>query len=146
MRIALIYREYSDIIEGIENSLRSTAPDTVFRKFEWNEKENIMKKLEEFSPQLLITENLAGFSMTTLMDSIAYNRINSLQFHLLTNDSWNTPRNLSILKKPLSLSMSFLCSKDEYKELLIRYNPDVPFAETITDNDYAGSILSISKL
>ena len=146
MNIALIYRDYSDILKGIEASLGSQIENAVFRHFQWTENGNIMSELFDLAPEILITENLAGFTMTTMMDSIAYNKLSAKQFHLLTDDSWNTTENLELLKKPLSLSMSFLCTNAEYDEILKRINPDIPYAKAINNNDYLNTIMNTCRL
>ncbi|WP_026650964.1 hypothetical protein [Butyrivibrio proteoclasticus] len=163
MNIAIVSNDYfakniENITDEIREMLAECVNDTIYshtkdessdtdsgvtatniKLFKCKAGDNIMSQLENFKPDLLITENLAGFNMTTLMDSIAYNKIHALQIHVISDDpvlnsSDAEGQDLSILKgKPLSLSMHFVCKSDGAKELLLTANSDIPYIHVIPD-------------
>jgi hypothetical protein len=114
--------------------------------FTCKEAEIISRELSDYTPDILITENMAGFHMETLMDSIFYNTMFSRQFHFLLDDSWKSPSKKELLKKPLSLGMSFLVLSDEDKKELLTLNPDIPYVQVISAYTPEVVVYTISKL
>lgn len=87
-----------------------------------------MQKVKELSPDMLITVNLEGFEQSTLTDNISYNLLDCKQIHFIFDK--NLP-NERYLIKPLSISMFFYCTDDEYCKYLLEKYPDIPYLKTM---------------
>lgn len=136
MNIAIVSNDYfAKNIDKIKNETAEHLGEATISMFVCNKGDNIMSALENFKPDLLITEDLAGFEMTTLMDSVAYNKIHAIQIHVISDTAMlSSPMHLKLLSKPLSLSMHFICHSEKEKECLLSLNPDIPYIH-ITSSD-----------
>ena len=88
---------------------------------------DLIGKIKEINPEILLTINLAGFDRTTLTDNIAYNLLDCKQLHVICDENL---RNEKELEKLLSIAMFFACSKKEMREVLKIKYPHIPW---ITD-------------
>lgn len=139
--IAMVLSPGGRLKDGIDELDRG-FPEAELHLFERTAaKEHIMGALKELSPDLLITEDLEGFEMTTLTDSLAYNLIHCRQIHLITRH--DLPE-MQYLAKQLSLVMHFYVTDPLLKEEVLERNGDVPFLETVT-NPLAKAIPEIAR-
>ncbi len=94
--------------KDIQGQLAESFSDIEMPFFFRKGKEDILSEIKGFDPDLLMTWNLEGFEMCTIMDAIAYNLLHCRQLHLLSGTGWNTEENRKILTKQLSLTMFLL--------------------------------------
>lgn len=93
----------------------------IFRKA--GDVHNIMAEIRSFEPDLLVTEDLEGFEICTLTDSVSYNLIHCRQKHYLFSEH---PVNEIYLSKQLGLVMTFVCSDEHMAERIRLMYPDLP--------------------
>lgn len=87
------------------------------------EKEDIVHKVKEAAPDILVVTDLFGFTQSTLTDNLALNLLDCKQVHLLISD-WIP--NESMLEKQLSIAMFFYCRSELYMEELREKYPNLP--------------------
>ncbi len=128
--IALVLSPGGSLKDQMEELDRGFS-DAELHLFERSDaRENILAALKELAPDLLITEDLEGFEMTTLTDSVAYNLVHCRQIHLITREG--LPE-MKYLEKQLSLVMHFYVTDAGLKEAVEKRNPDVPYLEVLTE-------------
>ena len=135
MKIAIVSNDYIyENIEKLRADLSASVPDKLeIRLLTCQDNENIFSALTEFAPSILITENLAGFNLGTLSGGLAYNLINAIQLHIISNENKISESDYMQLSKPLSLLMHFCCSANDSKSKLEAINQDIPYIEVTTD-------------
>lgn len=85
--------------------------------------ENVLAKIKEETPDLLVTENLEGFEMETLTDAVAYNLLHNRQLHMM----WDIPTGYAkYLEKQLSLWMYFYAKDEACVQMLQSRYPNLP--------------------
>ncbi|MCR4895650.1 MAG: hypothetical protein K5891_02625 [Lachnospiraceae bacterium] len=132
MKIAFVASETSSLAYAQEKICRivnESFPNAEIAFFLRKDQTDNLNEIKEFAPELMVTWNLEGFEMCTIMDAIAYNLLHCRQLHLLPGTGWDTEENRKILRKQLSLTMFFYCGDEEQKRRLTEINPDVPFLE-----------------
>lgn len=87
---------------------------------------DLIGKIKELKPAILLTINLAGFDRTTLADNIAYNLLDCKQLHVIIDDNL---KNEKELEKLLSIAMFFVCSHQKQCESLKGRYPHIPWIE-----------------
>lgn len=85
---------------------------------------DLIGKIKEINPEILLTINLAGFDRTTLTDNVAYNLLDCKQLHVICDENL---RNEKELEKLLSIAMFFACSRREMYEVLKVKYPHIPW-------------------
>lgn len=85
---------------------------------------DLIGKIKEINPEVLLTINLAGFDRTTLTDNVAYNLLDCKQLHVICDENL---RNEKELEKLLSIAMFFACSRREMCEVLKVKYPHIPW-------------------
>ena len=83
-------------------------------------RKRIISCLFDFSPDILITYNMAGFENKTLTGLVAYNIVDCRQFHIVTHD-YDIITDSSELK---SLNMFFF-KKDDQRFIELNENTDI---------------------
>lgn len=135
MKIAVVSNDYLyHNTESFTQAVSSTFMNVECRFWTCSYENNIYEELVSFHPSVLITENLAGFHMSTYMGNTAYNLLHCLQIHLLYDTLPFTNQQSIILGRPLSLSMHFMCCDEEKKEEALSINPDIPFIDTFSSS------------
>lgn len=132
MKVAIIshdylFENYNKLVQLTNNS----HPDWKLKLLTDSENSHVIKGLQSFAPNMLVSENMAGFDNSTLLDGIAYNLQHCLQIHILYEKCWESPQLLSYIEKPLSLSMHFYCTSEYRRKQLLSANPDIPFLEIL---------------
>jgi hypothetical protein len=108
---------FGDLPKGIECAL-------ILRQ----EEENISREIRAEAPNLIVTEDLEGFEMTTLAEGVFYNLLRCRQLHLL----WNLKEGFEeILRSHMSLNMYFSCQNEALEESLCRLNSDLTIAKEL---------------
>ncbi len=126
--IVLIVSRKGELKDRIEE-LDREFPEAELHVFQRTEKkENILADVKALKPDLLITEDLEGFEMTTLTDSVAYNLVHCRQIHLISRKG--LPE-MEFLEKQLSLVMHFYVWDPELEEEVRRRNADVPYLDLL---------------
>lgn len=92
-----------------------------------DKKGDLIQKIKDINPQILVTDNLAGFDRSTLTDNVAYNLLGCIQIHFLEQEKLKEER---FLKNPLSLSMFFFCNEECYEYYHSRY-PKLPYISKV---------------
>lgn len=87
---------------------------------------DLIGKIKEKNPALLLTVDLAGFDKVTLTDNIAYNLLDCKQLHIICSEDL---QNEEALEKPLSIAMFFACSSAEQCGQLKECYPHIPWIE-----------------
>ena len=146
MKIAIVSNNYfSDNFDQLKQTLTSVCSNCEVNLFQYHEYAEIYSALTEYAPNVLFTENLAGFNMSTLTGGPVYNLLNARQYHLIHDPKAITEKVSSYLAHPLSLSMHFLCSDSGIKEKLTTLNPDIPYIDVLkkpyTDTSAISNIL-----
>ena len=132
MKIAVVSNDYLyNNTELFTQAVSSIYSNVKCRFWPCLDSDNIYEELVSFQPSLLITENLAGFHMSTYMGNTAYNLLHCMQIHLLYDILPFTDQQAAILEKPLSLSMHFMCCDEKTKKETQIINPDIPFIDTL---------------
>ena len=145
MKIAIVSNNYiSENIDSLRQALVKKYANLDIRLFKCDSNEDIYISLSAYAPNILVTENLAGFHMETLSGSIAYNLLHSRQLHFLFDEASFSNINARILERPLSLSMRFICITEHIKNSLLSINPDVPYFDVLTDS--SPSVYEISEV
>ncbi len=122
--IALVVSRQGELKDRMEELDRG-FPDAELHVFQRSDqRENILAEIKALKPDLLVTEDLEGFEMTTLTDSVAYNLIHCRQIHLICRKG--LPE-MEFLEKQLSLVMHFYVRDPELEEEVRRRNGDVPY-------------------
>ena len=132
MKIAVVSNEYySDNMDQLKHTLSAENSDSEVRLFLCDESSDFYSDLTSYAPSILLTENLAGFNISTLTGGPAYNLLHAIQYHVVHNQEAISGKAVSHISKPLSLSMHFLCSDEEISKKLISLNPDIPYIDIL---------------
>ena len=90
-------REKLDILSNIESPFEENLNSIYFfDTSKTSSRYKIEQFIEETSPDLLVSYNLAGFELSTLADSLVYNLINCRQFHIIKKK--NLPNEIYLSK------------------------------------------------
>ena len=91
---------------------------------------DLIGKIKEKSPELLLTVDLSGFNRVTLTDNIAYNLFDCKQLHIICSEDL---QNEKVLETPLSIAMFFACSNAEQCDKLRECYPHIPWLTCMKD-------------
>jgi hypothetical protein len=86
-------------------------------------------------PDLLVTLDLAGFSIKTDTDDIAYINLTCPSLHFLTDAVKKA--DLACLKEKLSIAMFFYCQDHETFAFLQENCPEIPYLKEVKDIEEA---------
>lgn len=107
----------------------SCCVDFIFR--DKTLKQDLNEKIRNLGTDILITENLEGFELSTLTDSVLYNLMNCRQFHFIFNSDLDNER---FLNMPMSLRMTFVFKDKEMRERFCKLFPDLPDTDVWSEN------------
>lgn len=132
MNIAVISNDYLyNNIESFEQSAKSLWDNAKIQVWTCKNAENIFSELMAYKPDIIVTENLAGFQMCTYTGNVAYNLIHSYQLHFIYDPSPFPKELATMIKNPLSLLMHFECCDMTKKREMLSLNPAIPYISVL---------------
>jgi hypothetical protein len=85
----------------------------------------------EYEPDLVFTLDLAGFSIKTDTDEIAYINLSCPNVHFLSDDL--RPNDFKCLAQKLSIAMFFYCFDEVVYNSLMKNYPEIPYLKKVAD-------------
>ncbi len=140
MKIVLVGHK-GGALDQAQNRIKEVFPEEELTFLFRSGEEHIFREIQAAQPDLLITEDLEGFEMSTLTDAVTYNLLHCRQLHLLLRDPASLPayadgrRPADLLSRQLSLVMFFYVRGAEVLQRLKEQAPDLPYADLLPEGD-----------
>ncbi len=83
------------------------------------------RTMADYNPNLLVTLNLAGFSLKTDAEEASLNRIPCRMAHLMKHPYENYAKHNNVLSRTINFSMYFLTEKEETALQMQKQFPDI---------------------
>ncbi len=140
MKIVLVGHK-GGALDKAQNRIKEVFPGEELTFLFRSGEEHIFREVQAAQPDLLITEDLEGFEMSTLTDAVTYNLLHCRQLHLLLRDPASLPayadgrRPADLLSRQLSLVMFFYVRGAAVLKRLKEQAPDLSYADLLPEGD-----------